>query len=75
LCDKIKKLFLVQVEKNPEVSFPSDQPKTISPCHPYHQVSITHVQNFIADLARASKSYVEIMEMVESVYGEKTLRK
>jgi hypothetical protein len=33
------------------------------------------IWDFIADLIRASKSYLEIKEMVESMYREKALKK
>jgi hypothetical protein len=36
---------------------------------------MTRVRDFIADLARAGKGYLEIKEMVENVYGEKALKK
>jgi hypothetical protein len=36
---------------------------------------MTSVQNFVADLARAGKGYLEIKETVEAAYGDKALRK
>ncbi len=30
-----------------------------------------HVRDFVADLGRAGKGYLEIKEMVETVYGDK----
>jgi hypothetical protein len=32
------------------------------------------IWDFVADLARAGKGYLEIKEMVETVYGEKVSR-
>jgi hypothetical protein len=36
---------------------------------------MTRIRDFVADLARAGKGYLEIKEMVENVYGEKALKK
>jgi hypothetical protein len=33
------------------------------------------ISDIIADLSRASKSYFEIKEMLQSVYGDKALKK
>jgi hypothetical protein len=33
------------------------------------------IQDFIGDLARASKGYLEIKETMENKYGDKSLRK
>jgi hypothetical protein len=36
---------------------------------------MTRVRDFVADLARAGKSYLEIKKMVDLVYGDKALKK
>ncbi len=36
---------------------------------------MTRVWNFVADLARASKGYFEMKETMETVYGDKVLKK
>ncbi len=37
--------------------------------------SMTRVRDFVADLAKTGKSFKEIKEIVDSVYGDKTLKK
>ena len=37
--------------------------------------AMTRVRNFVADLARASKSYKEIKNTSNIVYGDKSLKK
>ncbi len=37
--------------------------------------TMTRVQDFVADLARAGKGYLEIKETVEAAYGDKALKK
>jgi hypothetical protein len=36
---------------------------------------MTRVRDFVADLARAGKGYLEIKETVEAAYGDKALQK
>jgi hypothetical protein len=36
---------------------------------------MTRVRDFVADLAKTGKSFKEIKEIVDSVYGDKTLKK
>jgi hypothetical protein len=37
--------------------------------------TVTHVRNFVTNLARAGKGYMKIRETMETVYGEKALKK
>jgi hypothetical protein len=36
---------------------------------------MTRVRDFVADLARAGKGYLEIKETIEAAYGDKALKK
>jgi hypothetical protein len=36
---------------------------------------MTRVRDFVADLARAGKDYLEIKKTVEAAYGDKALKK
>jgi hypothetical protein len=36
---------------------------------------MTRVRDFVADLAKTGKSFKEIKEIVDSVYGDNTLKK
>jgi hypothetical protein len=82
LRDEIKNFLLRKMKRCCEESCrlaiscaPAGRPGSSQSPPPLRHCSMTGARNFVADLARASKGYQEIKEMVDAAYGDQTLQK